>query len=276
KFIKNDDGTISVLFTVISQAPNAAKLVGGTTSGRNSVVELTDNKFGPSDFKFVTQQIWTVYPDGSIELRSNISSNKPNVTLAGLGYVMNVPKNLSHYTYYGRGPHDNYADRKTGSLIQQYESTVADQFVNFPKPQDMGNREDVRWAALTNDLGNGAVFVSTQPKMAASALQYAAMDLILAPHPYQLPEPGDTYLQLDAAVTGLGGNSCGQGPPLKEDRVKAVSTNFGFIIRPVTANQITKEANVNPSGKTPLSITRNRVGVAEIHAVNPGIIKYRI
>src|SRR5699024_12448604 len=45
KFIKNDDGTISVLFTVISQAPNAAKLVVGTTSGRNSVVELTDNIF---------------------------------------------------------------------------------------------------------------------------------------------------------------------------------------------------------------------------------------
>lgn len=276
QFIQNDDGTISVLFTVISQALNAARILGGTISGRNSVVELTDQKFGPSDFKFVTQQIWTVYPDGSVELRSSISSNKPNVTLAGLGYVMNIPENLSHYTYYGRGPHDNYADRKTGSFIQRYESTVAEQFVNFPKPQDMGNREDVRWTALTNDLGNGAVFISTKQEMAISALPYSAMDLILAPHPYQLPEPGDTYLQLDAAVTGLGGNSCGQGPPLKEDRVKAEPTNFGFIIRPVTANQMTEVANVNPSGKTPLSITRDRAGNVSIHAVNPGIIKYQV
>ncbi len=276
QFIKNEDGTISVLFTVVSQAPNAAKITGGTSSGHNHVIELTDHQFGPTDFKFTTSRIWTVYPDGSIELESSISSNKPILSLARLGYVMNIPKTLRHYSYYGRGPHDNYSDRKTGSLIQQYRSTVADQFVKFPKPQDMGNREDVRWAALTNDLGDGAVFVSTQPKMSASALQYSPMDLILAPHPYQLPQPGDTYLNLDAASTGLGGNSCGQGPPLKEDRVKATPTNFGFIIRPVNDHRITKVANVRPSGKTPLSITRSKTGVVDIHSVNPGSIEYRI
>src|SRR5699024_5679814 len=53
-FIKNKDGTISVIFTVESQAPNAAKILGGTSSGRNTVVELTDQKFGPSDLKFST------------------------------------------------------------------------------------------------------------------------------------------------------------------------------------------------------------------------------
>src|SRR5699024_10550834 len=136
--------------------------------------------------------------------------------------------------------------------------------------------EEVRWAALTNDLGNGAVFISTQAQMSASALQYSPMDMILAPHPYQLPKPGDTYLNLDAASTGLGGNSCGQGPPLKDDRVKASPTNFGFIIRPVRRNEITKKANVKPSGKTPLSITRDPAGKVELHAVNPGKIKYSI
>lgn len=276
KIIQNKEGTISVFFTIESQAPNAAKMVGGTTSGDNSIVELTDQKFGPSDFKFTTQQIWTVYPDGSIELHSNISSNKPNLNLAGLGYAMNIPQKLENYRYYGRGPFDNYADRKTGAFIQQYETKVVDNFVNFPKPQDMGNREDVRWVALTNELGNGAVFISAQSEMAASALPYATMDLIMAPHPKDLPPPQSTYLQLDAAVTGLGGNSCGQGPPLKIDRVKAVSTDFGFIIRPVLGNQITKIANVNPSGNTPISITRNKVGHLKIHLLNPGTIKYRI
>ena len=73
----------------------------------------------------------------------------------------------------------------------------------------MGNHEDVRWCALTNQAGNGAVFVATD-RLSASALQYSALDLILASHPYQLPKAGDTYLHLDCAVTGLGGNSCGQ------------------------------------------------------------------
>jgi len=58
------------------------------------------------------------------------------------------------------------------------------------------------------------------------------LDLILASHPYQLPVAGDTYLHLDAAVTGLGGNSCGQGGPLEQDRVFAGHHDMGFIIRP--------------------------------------------
>ena len=199
-------------FTVESQAPNAARIKGGTSSGKNSIEELTDRKFGSNDFKFVTNQIWTVYPDGSIELQSSITSNRSSLVLPRLGYVMKVPQQYSNFTYYGRGPIDNYADRKSGQFIEQYTNSVAGEFVNFPKPQDMGNHEDVRWCALTNQAGNGAVFVATD-RLSASALQYSALDLILASHPYQLPKAGDTYLHLDCAVTGLGGNSCGQGGP---------------------------------------------------------------
>ncbi|TXH22376.1 MAG: DUF4981 domain-containing protein [Chitinophagaceae bacterium] len=276
KFIKNADGTINVLFTIESQAPNAAKILGGSTSGKNSVVELTDRKFGPNDFKFTTNQIWTVYPDGSVELQSSISSNKPSFALGRLGYVMNAPNEMSNYTYYGRGDHDNYADRKSGSFIQQYKSTVAEQFVNWPKPQDMGNREDVRWAALTNNNGNGAVFVSTQPAMSVSALYYTPMDLIMAPHIIDLPNADDVYLELDANVTGLGGNSCGQGPPLEQDRVKATHTNFGFIIRPVSNHQITKTAHVAAAGKSPLSIIRSNNGVVEIKSASNDAIEFSI
>lgn len=166
-------------FTVESQAPNAARIKGGTSSGKNSIEELTDRKFGSNDFKFVTNQIWTVYPDGSIELQSSITSNRSSLVLPRLGYVMKVPQQYSNFTYYGRGPIDNYADRKSGQFIEQYTNSVAGEFVNFPKPQDMGNHEDVRWCALTNQAGNGAVFVATD-RLSASALQYSALDLILA------------------------------------------------------------------------------------------------
>ncbi|MFV0606000.1 MAG: glycoside hydrolase family 2 TIM barrel-domain containing protein [Niabella sp.] len=272
---QNADGTVTVNFTVTSQAPNAAKILGGTSSGKNKIEELTDQKFGSSDFKFVTNQIYTVYPDGSIELQSAITSNKPELVLAKLGYVMNVPQQLENYTYYGRGPYDNYNDRETGSFIGQYESTVTKQFVNFPKPQDMANREGVRWAALTNTSGAGAVFITTQSEMAVSALPYSSLDMILASHPYQLPKAGDTYLELNAGVTGLGGNSCGQGGPLEQDRVKALQTNFGFIIRPVN-NNASAMANVLPSGKAPLSIIRHANGLVEISSANQNAISYTV
>ncbi|MBP9508018.1 MAG: DUF4981 domain-containing protein, partial [Bacteroides sp.] len=215
--ITKEDGTVVLSFTVESQAPNAAKIVGGTSSGKSSIQELTDKPLGKNDFKFITNQVWTVYKDGSIELASSITSNQPSLVLPRLGYVMRVPQQYANFTYYGRGPIDNYADRKSGQFIEQHKNTVAGEFVNFPKPQDMGNHEDVRWCALTNNNGNGAVFVATD-RLSVSALPYSALDLILASHPYQLPAATDTYLHLDAAVTGLGGNSCGQGGPLEQDR----------------------------------------------------------
>ena len=171
-------------FTVESQAPNGAKIKGGTSTGKNSIEELTDRRFGENDFKFTTNQIWTVYPDGSVELQSSITSNRPSLVLPRLGYVMKVPQQYADFTYYGRGPIDNYADRKSGQFIEQHRNTVAGEFVNFPKPQDMGNHEDVRWCALTDPDGEGAVFVATD-RLSVSALQYSALDLIQASHPYQ-------------------------------------------------------------------------------------------
>lgn len=261
--IKQEDGTVLLAFTVESQAPNGAKILGGTSSGRNTIEEYKDRPFGASDFKFTTNQMWTIYSDGSIELQSSITSNKPSLILPRLGYEMKIPERYSNFTYYGRGPIDNYADRKTGQFIEQYQSTVAGEFVNFPKPQDMGNHEDVRWVALTNGSGNGAIFVSTS-QMSASALQYSALDMTLASHPYQLPPAGDTYLNLDLAVTGLGGNSCGQGPPLPQDRVAATHHNMGFIIRPVAGKDLATLANVAPAGDVPLAIIRDKAGNVEI------------
>lgn len=275
KVLNRGNGTLVLSFTVESQAPNAARIKGGTSSGKNSIEELTDRKFGSNDFKFVTNQIWTVYPDGSIELQSSITSNRSSLVLPRLGYVMKVPQQYSNFTYYGRGPIDNYADRKSGQFIEQYTNTVAGEFVNFPKPQDMGNHEDVRWCALTNQAGNGAVFVATD-RLSASALQYSALDLILASHPYQLPKVGDTYLHLDCAVTGLGGNSCGQGGPLVHDRVFANQHSMGFIIRPA-GKELSDVANVAPAGDLPLSITRTPAGMVELtSAKKDAVICYSI
>lgn len=275
KVLNRGNGTLVLSFTVESQAPNAARIKGGTSSGKNSIEELTDRKFGSNDFKFVTNQIWTVYPDGSIELQSSITSNRSSLVLPRLGYVMKVPQQYSNFTYYGRGPIDNYADRKSGQLIEQYTNSVAGEFVNFPKPQDMGNHEDVRWCALTNPAGNGAVFVATD-RLSASALQYSALDLILASHPYQLPKAGDTYLHLDCAVTGLGGNSCGQGGPLVHDRVFANQHSMGFIIRPA-GKELSGVANVAPAGDLPLSITRTPAGMVELtSAKKDAVICYSI
>jgi len=248
----NADGSYSYSFTVQSQAPNAAKIEGGTASGRNKIVELTDRPFTDDDFRFVTNQVFTVYPDGSIEVQASIASNDDFVNLPQLGYLVTMPKTYFRFTYYGRGKQDNYPDRKTGAFLGIYESDVLKEAGNFPKPQDVGHHQDSRWAALTNMRGAGAIFVGTQP-MDVAALPYTAQEMTLAGHPFELPNPSATYLQLNIATTGVGGNSCGP-TPLQRDRVMATQHRFGFIIRPAQA-KLAEAANVSASTEAPAFVS---------------------
>lgn len=235
--------TVRLDYTVLSQAPCGASISGGTSSGKNRVQEIDEKPFGELDLRFVTNQTWTIYPDGSIELEAAINSNEPEFNLGKLGYIMKVPSKFDQFSYYGRGPVGNYPDRKTGSFIGLYENTVDGEFEHFPKPQEMSNHEDVRWCALTDEAGDGILIVAGNV-MSASVNRWSPMQLTLAGHIHQLPEPGaSNYLCIDKGVTGLGGNSCGPAP-IERDRVKAGPQTFSFLIR--------KPAG-NPSGRAYVS-----------------------
>ncbi|MDF2518216.1 MAG: beta-galactosidase [Sphingobacterium sp.] len=260
------DGTVVLAFTIESQAPYGASLLGGT-SGTYTLKEHKDKPFGKDDFKFTSNQIWTIYQDGSIELSSSITSNNASVVLARLGYSLQLPGEFGNYTYYGRGPINNYADRKTAQFIELHKSTVRDQFVAWPNPQNMSNNEDVRWTSLTNKEGQGVIFIAKE-HLATSALEYSELELTFAPHPYQLPKSSGVHVHLDAAVTGLGGNSCGQGPPLEKDRVKAAPTSIGFIIRPVQQNDYLAKAGVATAGDAPISFARSSTGEVAVLSGN--------
>jgi len=253
------DGTLRLSFTVESQAPYGGRdYYSNRDRNPETVYKIVDDKskpFGPDDFKFTTNQIYTVYPDGSVELQSYITSNNAQVQLPRIGYAMELPKELNRFAYYGRGPVNNYRDRKTGQFVEAHEGLVGEQDIMLPKPQSMGNREDVRWCALTNAQGNGVAFVA-DGQMSASALPWSALELMGAAHPHQLPASTATHLHLDAKVAGLGGNSCGQGGPLKPDCVKGEGYRFGFLIRPVTKGQTASATKVSLAGGRPIAMTR--------------------
>ena len=274
--IKEKNGNVKITFAVVSQAPNSARLHhknGGYDSGIHTLEENTDRPFGPEDFKFTTNQIWTVYPDGSIELQAAITSNNPAIVLARLGYEIGVPAQYDRFAYYGRGPIDNYNDRKTGQFIQQYSSTVAEQFTNWPKPMQMGNHEETRWTSLSNAKGKGILVVNEKP-YAVSALNHNAMDMTMATHPHKLPKSDINYLTIDAMVTGLGGNSCGQGGPLPHDCAFGVPTRMGFIIRPVGAKG---GVEVSTASQKPLLMMQQKNGDVTIESgIEGATIMYKV
>ena len=279
----NANGSVSVVCNVESQAPYSYRLEGGNANWKK-LIENKEKPFGKDDFRFTTQVVYTIFPDGSIESESAITSNKPNLTLAKLGYTVRLPKALRLLTYYGRGTVDNYPDRKTGQMIGIYEQQdVEDEFVAFPKPQDTGNHQDTRWLSLAGNGGQdalyGALFVA-KDKMSFSALPWSDNTIAMANHPHELPQSDYTYLHLDMAITGLGGNSCGQGGPLQRDRVMATPHTFGYMIRPmnsVETNDLVSNANVSLNGATPLTIVRDAEGNVTINANGAkGDIFYRV
>ena len=245
------DGTYQLDFTVESQGKEGCDVnYSNRDRDPESCYNFEKNKHAltDTDLKFTSRQIYTIYKDGSIEMQSAIGANRSKVILPRIGYSMVLPSELNQYDYYGRGPVNNYNDRKTSQFIGWYHSPVAEQGIMLPKPQAQGNREEVRWCAVTNDNQQGVVFISDST-MSASALPWSQQELTLAAHPYQLPKSSGTHLHLDAKVTGLGGASCGQGGPLTPDQVRSTPTTFGFIIRPAVKSELGNIVKVSATGR---------------------------
>ena len=245
------DGTYKLDFTVESQGKEGCDVnYGNRDRDPESCYNFEKNKHAltDADLKFTSRQIYTIYKDGSIEMQSAIGANRSKVILPRIGYSMVLPSELNEYDYYGRGPVNNYNDRKTSQFIGWYHSPVAEQGIMLPKPQAQGNREEVRWCAVTNSQQQGVVFISDST-MSASALPWSQQELTLAAHPYQLPKSSGTHLHLDAKVTGLGGASCGQGGPLTPDQVRSTPTTFGFIIRPAVKSELPNLVKVSATGR---------------------------
>ncbi len=274
------EGAWQLSFMVESKGKYGCRQVYGDRDRNPETVYTFENGKKETDesaLKFTANQVYTVYPDGSVELQSAISANRTGVTLPRVGYAMKLPSAYKSFEYYGRGPVNNYADRKTGQFVERHKGIVGEQDIMLPKPQSMGNREEVRWCALRDASGSGAVFAADSV-MSASALPWSQTQLTVAAHPYQLPVSDGTYLHLDAKVTGLGGASCGQGGPFTEDQAQSGNYNFGFVIRPLAASADAGEtAKVTLSGEQPISIAHDRTGKVTLSTPAKGrVIMYSL
>ena len=149
----------------------------------------------------------------AIELKATFTPCGTLPTLPCLGLTFAVPKDFSRLAYFGRGPWDNYPDRHASTYIDSWESTVGEQYVHYPRPQDSGNHDDTYCLELTGSEGHGWRFTALdgQP-FSFSALPYSVQHLYETAHDCDLQEDPDTvFLNIDCAVLGLGNSSCGPG-----------------------------------------------------------------
>lgn len=154
---------------------------------------------------------YTIFPNGDVFITPTIhfvpGADVLPAWLAKLGLEMVAPQGFENFTWYGRGPVENYIDRNDGQHIGTYSSEVEKLYFPYTRPQTCGNMTEVRWAALTDANGDGlAVF--GLPLMETSALHYSQNDL----DQYSLNDVkhrDEIYWNIDLQNTGLGGGSCG-------------------------------------------------------------------
>ena len=128
-----------------------------------------------------------------------------------IGIHLELPRDYEQLTWYGRGPWDNYPDRKVSCPIGLWKSTVSQQYVHYPRPQDSGNHEDCQMVELKTKKGQTLRIEAVDKAFSFSALPYSAQYLASKTHDYELEEEGKTFLSIDCAVMGLGNSSCGPG-----------------------------------------------------------------
>ena len=131
--------------------------------------------------------------------------------LPRLGILIELPREYEQLTWYGRGPWDNYPDRKESCSIGLWKSTVSKQYVHYARPQDSGNHEDCTYVELRTKKGKALRIEAVDNPFSFSALPYSAQYIASKTHDYELEEQSHTYLSIDCAVMGLGNSSCGPG-----------------------------------------------------------------
>lgn len=182
----------------------------------------------------ITHATYTISGNGTIDVQFQFTPTGELPELPRLGVLLLLQANLEYYAWYGRGPHENYPDRKYSSPVGLWKSTVTEQFVNYPVPQENGNKEDIQLLTLTDADGKGIRISGRDTPFSASALHYLATDLAAVRHNYELESRPETILSIDARQLGLGNSSCGPGV-LKRYAIEKKEHRLHFTISPAQA-----------------------------------------
>jgi len=184
-------------------------------------------------------QTFIIWPDGAIKVNVKLVVVKDNYPiLLRLGTDLIVNKELKHIRYYGRGPDESYWDRKTGSFMGIYKQDIDQQYYPYGRPQESGNKTDVRWLTITDQKGKGLRFEMADQPISFSALPYSMDDLDpgIAKKQYhsgELIKRDRIFMHVDHQQTGVQGIDTWGAIPLKQYRIPFANHEYAYWIYPL-------------------------------------------
>ncbi|MDF9830099.1 glycoside hydrolase family 2 TIM barrel-domain containing protein [Parabacteroides sp. PF5-6] len=214
------------------------KLTGLTGKTENGLV-IVDAAYEMPSVSAKLFLTYVVNNEGAIQVTQRLEADKSAKVsdLFRFGMQIQMPKQLNHIKYYGRGPLENYSDRNNVTDIGLYRQTVDEQFYSYIRPQETGTKTDIRWWNQTNKGGTGLQFVADAP-FTASALNYSIESLDeglykIQRHSELVPQIDYTNVCIDKVQMGLGCINSWGTLPLEQYRIPYGDYEFTFIMQPV-------------------------------------------
>ena len=179
-----------------------------------------------------------VFPDGTVAVEAHLSQVDEDLPeMPRFGTILTLPGDLDRVEWYGRGPHENYWDRRTGAAVGRYTAPVSTLAHPYVRPQETGTRTDTRWVAVTDGSGAGLLFTGL-PTVSFSALPYTLEDLDAGEqkaqrHWVDLEPREDVTLHVDYRQMGVGGDDSWGAVPHHEYTLWPGEMSFRYLIRPL-------------------------------------------
>ncbi|BAV06737.1 beta-galactosidase [Filimonas lacunae] len=184
---------------------------------------------GKEGFNTYHTATYLVQGDGTIQVNNTIQFTGWRINLARIGVRFLFDKKLDQVQYFGRGPFENYPDRKTAADIGLFDLNVHQQY-EYEKPMERGNHEEVRWVKLSGADKPSVLLQADENKMQFSALPHTDEQMYPVEYKIDLPESRATVFCLSTKTLGVGSNSCGPRP-LEQFLVWSDDTSFTYTIR---------------------------------------------
>jgi len=168
-----------------------------------------------------TAQIsYALLTNGTLRVELELEPGAKTPELPRFGMQFAIPRELAHVRWFGRGPQENYWDRKSGAAVGLFASTVSEWITPYVRPQENANRCDVRWIGFTAPDGTGLQIKSVRSPFGVSAWPYSTADLATASHDHQLPQRDFITVNVDGNQMGVGGDNSWGLPVHNEYRLQ--------------------------------------------------------
>ncbi|MDQ6421206.1 glycoside hydrolase family 2 TIM barrel-domain containing protein [Paenibacillus sp. LHD-117] len=176
----------------------------GTEEGENAVTVNVRYALPTTNVSFVTLK-YTVLDSGEVRVDQTLQPGADLPEIPEVGVLFEMPACYDRVSWYGKGPMETYWDRQEGGKLGLYEGAVADQLAPYIRPQESGNKVGVRFAAVTNEFGEG-LRLQGLPNFELNVLPYSPIELEAHDHLHLLPAIEKTVVRVNGCQMGVGGN----------------------------------------------------------------------